>query len=108
MRITIDGTDYTKDVEGLDDFTLTNQLNTSDSSTSVAISGTLTFGGKAGDYLHEKFFEDPKNSMGERVSVNIYIECCGITDPIKFYMDHSSVEECDCVITGTLIKDEDD
>src|SRR5690606_33074892 len=68
----------------------------------------MEFEVKALEYLYGVFFEDPKNSMGERVSVNIYIECCGITDPIKFYMDHSSVEECDCVISGTLIKDEDD
>ena len=108
MRITIDGTDFTRDTQGLDEFTLTTQLNTTDNSTAISISRSLEFGGKAQEYLHSVFFDDPKASFGNRVSVNIYIECCGITEPIKFYMDHSSVELCDCTITGTLIKDEDD
>jgi len=108
MRITFDGVDMTNYTEGLDGFTLEQALNTTDNSTSVSVSGTLEFAGKAQTYLQTLFFDDPKNSIGNRVEVNLYMECCDFADPIAFYMDHSSVELCDCSISGNLIKAEDD
>lgn len=108
MKILIDGMDFTKVTGGLDKFNLQIGLNTTDNSTSVSVSGTLEFTGKAQEYLQEVFFDDPKNSIGKKVDVNLYMECCDSKDPIAFYMDHSSVELCDCSITGNLIKAEED
>ena len=108
MKITFDGIDMTNYTEGLDGFNLEQALNTTDNSTSVSVSGTLIFSGRAQTYLQELFFDDPKNSVGNRVDVNLHMECCNFEDPIEFYMDHSSVELCDCTISGNLIKAEDD
>ena len=101
--------DVTKDVEGLEDLDLTFGLNTSDSLTSVSVSGSLEFAGEAFEMLHEAFFENPREDVGFRVEVDLYLECCDQEDPVRFYLDRGAVRICgDCMISGNLIKLEDE
>jgi len=109
MRLMIDGQDFTNDVQGLDDISLIFGLNTSDSLTSVSVSGELEFAGNAFDLLHTTFFENTREDIGSRLVVQLFLDCCNQKDPILFYLDRGSVRICgDCMISGNLIKLEDD
>lgn len=99
--ILINGIDFTGQIEGIDELSVTFQKDVDTNTSGTRISNELTFRNSAFEYLEAQFFLN--TSGGDRdVQVHLVTDCCG--HEYDFFIRGDAVDYCPaiCEITANL------
>lgn len=105
-KITIDGTNYTDSVDGLQDYKTTYRLGSS-RTVSYQTSSELTFTFDAFNYLEQKLVKD-QSFESNKVIVKIFPDCCNKTHTYTTTVKDIDYKPDVCEITVNLVRDSED